>query len=365
MKLHLIMGLHFQHFNIFYLELNNIILSLYGYNPAAQSLQTGNGNGPPELREYEGAANNNRIFLHHQAIVHTYKFNSCGNITAWGADVFQNDQNIYTVDFQVWRPSPTNNFTGAGCYSLVGNNRFTSISLNVGIVIATPSHQDYIQYQSGDVLGFYVENASPVSGRPDNGVVIQNTGDFTKDTIWYASIAPAMATSKDLDCPYTVGKLGDLKSYTHAAPVISIATSKLYTFLSIIICFLRHAAAYPCPTSPPASPSVLSIPSLSTASSPLIASTLITVTQIPTNSKIDRTLPVDLPIWLIVTIVVVAVLAMTCTCVLVTAILMLKKRGSTTHARKGNLRNIIIQNEIYDQASIKSHQSVKLKVSSL
>ena len=196
---------------------------------AAQSLQTGNGNGPPVLIDYKGDDNNNRVFLHHQAIIHTYKFDSCGNITGWGADVFQNDQREYALDFQVWRPSPTTDpTTGTGCYSLVGNNRFTSISLSRGIAIVTPSPQDYIRYQFGDVLGVYVENASPIltPTRSDNGVVIQITGDFTKDTIWYASIAPTMVTSKGLDCPYTVGELGSLISSRRGAPVISIATSR-------------------------------------------------------------------------------------------------------------------------------------------
>jgi hypothetical protein len=121
-------------------------------------------------------------------------------------------------------------------------------------------------------------------------------------------------------------------------------------------------AAYPCPTSSPVNPSVSRIPSPSTATqrNPLIGSTLIAVTetQIPTNTEIDQTLP----IWLIVTVAAVIVaFAMTCTCVLVTAILIFKKRG--TRATKENLRNIIIQNEIYDQASIKTlTQSIKLKV---
>ena len=106
----------------------------------------------------------------------------------------------------------------------MGNNSFTSISLSGGVARVTPSPQDYIQFQSGDVLGFYVESAA----RPNNGVVIRINGDFTRDTIWYASIAPSVAASRDLDCPYTVGELGDLNSYTHAAPVISIATSRLY-----------------------------------------------------------------------------------------------------------------------------------------
>ena len=63
-------------------------------------------------------------------------------------------QNYYTLDLQVWRPSPT--FTGTGQYSLVGNNRFTNISLSGGVAIVTPSPQDYIQFQPGDVLGFYI-----------------------------------------------------------------------------------------------------------------------------------------------------------------------------------------------------------------
>ena len=61
----------------------------------------------------------------------------------------------YTLDFQVWRPSPTvSTSSGAGCYSLVGSNKFTSISLANGLARVTPSPQDYIQFQSGDVLGF-------------------------------------------------------------------------------------------------------------------------------------------------------------------------------------------------------------------
>ena len=72
-------------------------------------------------------------------------------------------KNDYILDLQVWRPSPTvDDSTGAGQYSLVGNNRFTSISLPMGggasqVAILTPSSQaqDYIQFQPGDVLGFY------------------------------------------------------------------------------------------------------------------------------------------------------------------------------------------------------------------
>ena len=146
----------------------------------------------------------------------------CGNITEWGVDVHPGGgghQNRYTLDLQVWRPSPTmDDSTGTGQYSLVGNNRFTSISLSDGVAIITPSPQDYIQFQPGDVLGFYVEDARLTT---DGVVVLTNPSSFTSEVVWYVSIDPAMATSQSV---YSIGSSGDLNSLTRAAPVISIET---------------------------------------------------------------------------------------------------------------------------------------------
>ena len=144
----------------------------------------------------------------------------CGNVTEWGVDVHNgnNDhQNTYTLDLQVWRPSPTvNDSTGTGQYSLVGNNRFTSISLSDQVAIVTLSPQDYIQFQPGDVLGFYMEDAA--HGK-DGVVVLTSPSSFTSEAVWYASIDPAMATTQSV-C--SVGSSGDLDSSTRAAPVISL-----------------------------------------------------------------------------------------------------------------------------------------------
>ena len=121
----------------------------------------------------------------------------------------------------MWRPSPTvDDSTGTGQYSLVGNNRFTSISLSDGVAIVTPSLQDYIQFQPGDVLGFYAEEARFST---DGVVVLTNPSSFTSEVVWYASIDPAMATSQSV---YSIGSSGDLDSSIPAAPVISISTSK-------------------------------------------------------------------------------------------------------------------------------------------
>ena len=116
----------------------------------------------------------------------------------------EEEQNTYTLDLQVWRPSPTvDDSTGTGQYSLVGNNRFTSISLSDGVAIVTLSPQDYIQFQPGDMLGFYVEEAI----RENNGVVVLTDSNFTNKIIWYASIDPAMDTTQSV---YSVGSSGDL-----------------------------------------------------------------------------------------------------------------------------------------------------------
>ena len=172
-----------------------------------------------------------------QAIISSYKFDCtgqdllCGNITEWGADLHRassRDDMRYTVDFQVWRPSPTvDDSTGTGCYSLVGNNRFTSIPLSGGVAQVIPSPQDYIQFRPGDVLGFYVEEAN----RATDGVVVLTTpSGFSSELVWYASIAPTMATSQNGDCPYSVGSNGVLDTLTRAAPIISIDTGNNINF---------------------------------------------------------------------------------------------------------------------------------------
>ena len=146
----------------------------------------------------------------------------CGNITEWGVDVHFPFQNVYTLDLQVWRPSPTQSVddsTGTGQYNLVGNNKFTSISLSDRKAIVTPSPQDYIQFQPGDVLGFYVDS----NFGDDEGVVVVTSSSFTNEVVWFASIAPTLATSQTT---YSIGSSGDLHTLTRAAPVISIGTGE-------------------------------------------------------------------------------------------------------------------------------------------
>ena len=188
----------------------------------------GGGGGP--------GGGNNRLPQHNQAIITSYKFDCnqmCGNITEWEVDVHSGGgmhQNKYALDLQVWRPSSTvDDSTGTGQYSLVGNNRFTSISLSEEVAIVTPSPQDYIQFRPGDVLGFYVEEAKDGD---DGVVVLTNPSSFTSEVVWFASIDPAMATSQSV---YSVGSNGNLDSSTRAAPVISISTGMSYDIIITVM----------------------------------------------------------------------------------------------------------------------------------
>ncbi len=131
----------------------------------------------------------------------------------------QSDDRRYTLNFQVWRPSPTVGQMGTGDYSLVGNNRFSAISLSGNVAEVTPSPQDYIQFQPEDVLGFYVEEARDDN---NNGVVVLTTDSYTNELVWYASATSQTVTG----CSISVGSGGDLNTILSGVPVISISTGK-------------------------------------------------------------------------------------------------------------------------------------------
>ena len=186
-----------------------------------QCIETANGNGPPSFSDYGNG--NGRITRHLQAIIPSYRFSCCGNITEWRVDVHQGggmDQRQYTLNLQVWRPTPTQPESYvSGRYNLAGNNRFTSISLSAGVVQVTPSPQDHIAFRPGDVLGFHVEEAK----NGDRGVVVITTASASSEYVWYTSVDPQHAPQ----CLVSIGSnRGVLNTLTRAAPVIEIDTSK-------------------------------------------------------------------------------------------------------------------------------------------
>ena len=174
------------------------------------------------------------------------------------------DDEEYTLNFQVWRPSPTVGQIGGGDYSLVGNNRFTSISLTDGVAESLlPSPSDYILFQPGDVLGFYVEDVKE-DMNTNRGVAVLTTDSYTNELVWYASTSQTVT-----GCPISVG---DLSMILRGAPVISISTGISYVpcfricndVLNLVIeisdCPQILPTPPPCPITPPPTTTITSEP---------------------------------------------------------------------------------------------------------
>ena len=211
------------------------IITIHAMLPSGQGcLRSNNENGLPPFRDYNSGPDSNTVINTdviphlHQAIIPSYRFDCCGNISEWGVDVFSNsddNQSTYFLDLQVWRPSPT--VQESGCYSKIGSNSFMSISLdNRTAVNIIPPPQERIQFQHGDVLGFYVES----SGRETNGVALledfNTTGDkgYETEEVWYANTERFIISNPN--CLLAVGSRGLLNTFTRAAPVISVSISE-------------------------------------------------------------------------------------------------------------------------------------------
>ena len=111
---------------------------------------------------------------------------------------------------------------GAGCYSLVGENRFTSITFsNRGPISETPEPTNIISVQPWDVVGYYV-----LSSEEDNDG-IQMDSDDDSINIYYNEDNGGNPISLGPDsCQVRAGDGGVLTISTSAAPQLSIDISK-------------------------------------------------------------------------------------------------------------------------------------------
>ena len=165
-----------------------------------------------------------------QAIVTSYQFQCCGDITAWQTYVEpsggRHQDGAYTIHFQVWRPSPTvvmaMGSDGAGCYSLVGENRFTSITFsNRGPISETPEPSNIISVQPWDVVGYYV-----LSSIDDDDGIQMDSGDDSFNIYYNEDNGGNPISLRPDSCQVSVGPSGLLTSSTSAAPQLSIDISK-------------------------------------------------------------------------------------------------------------------------------------------
>jgi len=170
-----------------------------------------------------------------QAIITSYQFTCCGEVTQWSAIVYgNNDEYIenqpYEISFQVWRPSSEN----SNVYDLVGFNHFTPAMLGnqptVGTVRGDVDDVETIGFQRGDVVGFFLD--SSMSG--SDGIQFSEDDDslpYTNEVVYFASnsISPTPILR------YTLGTSGDISSSTSRAPLIRPLVRKfIVIFISSI-----------------------------------------------------------------------------------------------------------------------------------
>ena len=191
---------------------------------AQDCLLAAEGRVPP----FRNNKRNPRLPNETQSIITSYKFRCCGNITAWQTYVQPGGrmhQGVYDIYFQVWRPSPT--VQENGCYSMVGENRYTRISLGrSGLVSETPEPSNILTVQHGDVVGYFTISRKGIN----EGIQMLMIDDSQSvNSVWYnTTTGSGLLNAGAPNCPFPVGTGTDriLASFTNAAPVLSVSICK-------------------------------------------------------------------------------------------------------------------------------------------
>ena len=190
-----------------------------------------------------------------QAIVPAYTFQCSGRVTEWRACVQfggSSDEHYY-IQFQVWRSTGIN-----GCYDLVGYNtplddkdseEFLSPPGNSNdplhrCVVLPVRESQQIEFQPGDVIGYYVDhfrdredrNNSGIQWIEDDEVVVYYRDNLPREDIksQYAIGIPNIDPSV-CGFPTEISDSYSLSTTASSAPIISlsIGTCKYYCNLAI------------------------------------------------------------------------------------------------------------------------------------
>ena len=158
-------------------------------------------------------------------IVTSYQFQCYGTITAWRTYVHPSGSDhrdgVYTITFQVWRPTEE-----VGCHSLVGEDLYENIVLlesTGGLVNRTVPQPSNLSVQPGDVVGFFLVS-SP--GGENDGIQFSGTDEqgYDEEQAWYNKDFLTFSTPS---CPFPVGPGRVLTASIHAAPVLSLDIGKI------------------------------------------------------------------------------------------------------------------------------------------
>ena len=161
-----------------------------------------------------------------QAIITSYQFQRCGNITGWQTYVHPYSETYrkgaYSIVFQIWRPAL--GVDRDGCYSMEGEDRYEDIELyeeTGGLVNRTLEPADYLRVQPGDVVGYYMSHRDRENRR--EGIQHALREQKKKERVWYLTNTPEnyLVTGPQA-CLFNVGTSGILSSLADSAPVLKV-----------------------------------------------------------------------------------------------------------------------------------------------
>ena len=190
-----------------------------------------------ELDDYLGMPPNDRL----QAIVPALNFTCTGRVTEWSACMDHGGGNArYFIQFQVWRSTGVQ-----GCYTLVGSNASPlgaggTVVLSLllqptnGCVDLLVAENEQIEFQAGDVIGYYVDQhradgknrtVGGVQVITDSNVVVYHTVDVPlsdlKTEYAISPLGPDPAAC-EFNIADSTSTLHDLSRVTSGAPIITV-----------------------------------------------------------------------------------------------------------------------------------------------
>ena len=121
-----------------------------------------------------------------------------------------------------------------GCYSLVGENSYSSITYSGGGTVSVSIDPPYIVAQAEDVIGYYTNFRFD----SNQGIQLEDHHHFERNLIWYLPFSTTdNIAQNNTNCPFPVssGSNRVLTSSKNAAPAIRIGTSK--SMFSHNVCF--------------------------------------------------------------------------------------------------------------------------------
>ena len=212
-------------------------------------------------------------------------------------------KDIYYIQFQVWRPT-----RNPGCYSLVEYNAPPDPIISLGVLSAdqllqpgdpenhcvhlSVDEDEQIQFQPGDVIGYYVDRFKDDDKDHDGGgiqvISDQNVVVYQRRDVLLSSVTRGVFAGLSIapsHCQTGILNWFEMLSTTNGAPIISLSLSTG----PITATSTSHLTSTPLVSSTRLTSTPL-VSSMRLTSTPLVSSTLLTSTL-----PLPSTMPISVP----------------------------------------------------------------------